>query len=79
MAFLPLLEVSSDLNCYPKAVSSHLEQESHSQEGPLLGTVAKTGKIAAIAKVRELFVQTNNFITFLFAGLQPGRDQFDHQ
>ena len=55
MAFLPLLEVSSDLNCYPKAVSSHLEQEATSQDGPLLGTVAKTGKIAAIAKVRELF------------------------
>ena len=65
MAFLPLLEVSSDLNCYPKAVSSHLEQEATSQDGPLLGTVAKTGKIAAIAKVRELFdPQTSNFNLF---------------
>ena len=56
MAFFSLLEVSDDLTSYPKAVSSHLEQKVSSHYGPaMLGTVAKTGKIAAIAKV-ELII-----------------------
>ena len=50
MAFLPLLEVSSELQSYPRAVTSHLAQESNTDLS-MLGAVAKSGKIAAIAKV----------------------------
>ena len=50
MAFLPLLEVSSELQSYPRAVTSHLAQESNTDLA-MLGVVAKSGKIAAVAKV----------------------------
>ena len=55
MAFLPLLEVSSSLQSYPRAVTTHLEQElSAHTEAPMLATTASSGKVAAVAKVGTL-------------------------
>ena len=52
MAFLPLIEVSSDLQSYPRSVRTHLQQEvNRDHEAPMLGTVARSGKITAVAKV----------------------------
>ena len=50
MSHLPLLEVTQDVVSFSPAVVSHLVQEDDNQVN-LVGKVAKSGNIAAIAKV----------------------------
>ena len=65
MAFLPLIEVSSDLQSYPRSVRTHLQQEvNRDHEAAMLGTVARSGKITAVAKVLLRSLQNLSHVMF---------------